>query len=84
MCVFKSIQTKLPGFKREIAEDGTDSFSPSSVKTLRGGNSPVEALLAKIKQEDKLIKALNDNGSIVNLFGDTLYQRLGESSQIKV
>ena len=51
---------------------------------MRGGNSPVEALFAKIKIKDKLIKALIDSGSSVNLLGDTLYQQLGEPSQIRV
>ena len=70
----KSFQTKLPVFKR--------AFSASYIKTLCGGNSPVEALLAKIMIKDQLIMALFD--SSVNLLSDTLYQQLGEPSQIRV
>ena len=80
----KSFQTKLPVFKREIAEDGRVSFSASYVKTLPGRNSPVEALFAKTMIKDKLIKALIDSGSSVNLLSDTIYQQLGETSQIRV
>ena len=44
--------------KTELAEDSRASFSAGYVKTLRGGNSPVEALFAEIMIKDKLIKAL--------------------------
>ena len=47
-----------------------------------GGKGPVEALFAKIMIEDKLIKALIDSGSSVNLISDTLDKQLGEPSQI--
>ena len=77
-------QTKLPVFKREIAEDGRASFSGSYLKTLLGANSPVEALFAKILTKDKLTKALIDSGSSVNLLSNALYQQLGEPGQIRV
>ena len=66
----KSLQTKLPVFKRELAEDGKDSISAGCVKILRRGNSPVEVLLAKIMMKDKLIMTLIDSGSSVNLLSD--------------
>ena len=78
---FKQSQTKLPVFKQELAEDGGASFSASYVKTLRGKNSPVEALFAKLIIKDQLLMALIDSGSIVNLLSETLYQQLGEASQ---
>ena len=78
------ISNEIPVFKQELAEDGRASFSASYVKTLRGGNSPVEALFAIIMIKDKLIKALIDSGSSVNLLSDTLYQQLCEPSQIRV
>ena len=53
-------------------------------KTFRGGNSPVEALFAKIMTKDKLIKALIDSGSSVNPLSDTFYQQSREPSQIRV
>ena len=84
MSASKSFQTKFPVFKQELAEDGRASFSASNVKTLRGGNSPVEALFAKLMIKDKMIKTLTDSGSSVNLLSDTLYQKLGETSQIRV
>ena len=71
----------MPVFKRELAEDGRASFSASYVKTLRGGNIPVEALFAKIMIKYKLRMALIDSGSSVNLLSDTRYQQLGEPSQ---
>ena len=74
----KSFQTKLPVFKRELAENGRASFSASY------GNRPVEALLAKIMIKDKLIKTVIDSGSSVNLLSVTLYQQLGELSQTRV
>ena len=58
----KSLQTKLPVFKRKLAEDSRASFSVSYVKILRGGNSPVEALFAQITIQDKLIMTLTDSG----------------------
>ena len=51
---------------------------------MRGGNSPVEALFAKITIKDKLILAMIESGSSVNLLNDTLYQQQGEQSQIRV
>ena len=72
----KLFQKKLPVFKRELAEDGRASFSASYVITLRGGHSPVEALFAKIMIKNKLIMALNDSGSNINILSDTLYQQL--------
>ena len=75
---------KLPVFKRELAEIGRALFSASYVKISLGGNSPVEALITKIMIKYKQIKALVDCGSSVNLLSDTLYQQLGEPSQIRV
>ena len=80
----ESLQTKLSVFKRELAGNGRASFSAGYVKTLRGGNSPVEALFAKIMIKDKLIMALIDSGSSVNIISDTLYKQLGEPSQIRM
>ena len=80
----KSLQKKLSVFKRELAGNGRASFSACSVKIVRGGNSPVEALFAKIMIKDKLIMALIDSGSIVNIMSDTLYKQLGEPSQIRM
>ena len=80
----KSLQTKLSVFKRELAGNGRASFSTCYVKILRGVNSPVEALFAKIMIEDKLITALIDSGSGVNIISDTLYTQLGEQSQIRM
>ena len=73
MWKFKSFQTKLTVFKRELAEDGRASFSASYLKTLRGGNSSVEVLFAKImiKKTDKGL--LFDSGSSVHCLNDTLY-----------
>ena len=73
----------MPVFKRELAKDGRAAFSASYGKFLRGGNNPVEALSAKIMIQDKQIMALIDRGSSVNLLSDTLYQQVGELSQIK-
>ena len=69
----KLFHTKLPVFNWELAEDGRVSFSASYAKILRGGNSPVEALFAKKMIQDKLVIALFDCGSSVNLSSDTLY-----------
>ena len=80
----KSLQTKLSVFKPELAGNGRASFSACYVKTLRGGNSPVEALFAKIMIKNKLIMALIDSGSSVNIISDTLYKQLGEPSQIRM
>ena len=80
----KSFQTKLPVFKRELAEDSRASFSAIYVKIVRGGNSPLEALIAKILIKDILIMVLIDRGRSVNILSDTLYQQLGEMSQIRV
>ena len=80
----KSLQTKLSVFKRELAGNGRASFSACYVKTLRGGNSPVEALFAKIMLKYKLIMALIDSRSSVNIISDTLYKQLGEPSQIRM
>ena len=80
----KSLQTILSVFKRELAGNGRASFSAGYVKTLRRGNSPVEALFAKILIKDKLIMALIDSGSSVNIISDTLYKQLGEPSQIRM
>ena len=41
-----------------------------------GGDSPVEALFAKIMIKDKLMKALIESGNSVNLLSDTVYQPL--------
>ena len=51
---------------------------------MRGGNSPVEALFAKIMMRDKLIMAFVDSGSSVYIISDTLYNQLGEPSQIRI
>ena len=75
----KSFQTKLPVFKRELAEHGRASFLASCV-TLRGGNSQAEAMFAKIMLKDKLIMALIDSGSSVNLLSDAFYHQLGQPS----
>ena len=80
----KSLQTKLSVFKRELAGNGRASFSAGYVKTLRGGNRPVEALFAKIMIKGKLIMALIDSGSSVDFISDTLYKQLGEPSQIRM
>ena len=80
----KSLYTKLSLFKRELAVNGRASFSAGYVKTLRGGNSPVEALFAKIMIKDKLIMALIDSRSSVNIISDTLYNQLREPSQIRM
>ena len=80
----KSLQLKLSVFKRELAGNGRASFSTGYVKTLRGGNSPVEALFAKIMIKFKLIMALIDSGSSANIISDTLYKQLGEPSQIRM
>ena len=80
----KLFHTKLPLFKWELAEDGRVSFSASYAKILRGGNSPVEALFAKIMIQAKLVMALFDRGCSVNLSSDTFYQQLGEPSQMRV
>ena len=85
MWEFKSFQTKWPVFKRKLAEDGRALFSNSYVNTLRGRNSSArQAQFAQIMIKNKLIMALNDSGSSVNLLSDTLYQQLGEPSQIRV
>ena len=47
---------KLPVFICKLGEDSGASISASYVKTLRGGNSPVEALFDKIMIKDKLIE----------------------------
>ena len=52
---------KLSVFIRELAGNGRASFSAGYVKALRGGNSTVEALFAKIMIKDKLIRALIDS-----------------------
>ena len=83
MWELKSLQTKLSVFKRELAGNGRASFSAGYVKTLRGGNSPVEAF-PKIMIKDKLIMALIDSGSSVNFVIDTLYKQLGEPNQIRM
>ena len=44
----------------------------------------MEALFAKIMIKDKLIMALIDSGSSVNIIGDTLSKQLGEPSQIRM
>ena len=80
----KSLQTKLSVFKRELAGNGRASFSAGYVKTLRGGNSLVKALFAKIMRKDKLIMALINSGSTVNIISDTVYKQLGEPSQIRM
>ena len=80
----KSFQTKLSVFKRELAGNGRASFSAGYAKILRGGNSPVEALFANIMMKDKLIIALIDCRSSVNIISDTLYKQLGEPSQIRM
>ena len=80
----ESFQAKLPVLKQELAEDGRALFSASYVKVLRGGNSPVEALLAKLMVKYELIMALIDSGSIVNLVSGPIYQPLGELSHIRV
>ena len=43
----KSFETKLSVYKRELTDDSSASLSAGYVKTLRGRNSPVEALFAK-------------------------------------
>ena len=81
----KSLQTNLSVFKRELAGNGSASLSTDYVKTLRGGNSPVEALFAKkIMIKDKLIMALIESGSSFNIISDTLYKQLGEPSQSRM
>ena len=80
----KSFQTKLPLFKRALAEDGRASISASYVKSLRGEKIPMEALFAKIMIKDKLVMALTDSGRSVILLSDTFYQQLREPSQIRV
>ena len=80
----KSLQTKSSVSKRELAGNGRASFSACYVKTLRGGNSPGEALFAKKMIKDKLIVALIDSGSSVNIISDTLYKQFGEPSQIRM
>ena len=67
------ILTKMSVFKRELVENG---------KPLRGGNSPLEKVFAKILINYKLIVALFDSGKSV-LVCDTLYKQLGEPSQIR-
>ena len=64
--------------------DGRASFLASYEKILRGGNSPGEAFFAKLMIKDKLIMALVDSGSSNILLSETLYQQLGETSQIRV
>ena len=76
------ISEKLPVFKPQLTEDGRASFWARYVKILRAGTSPEEALFAKIMVQDNLIMAFNDSGSVFNLISDTLYQQLGEPSQI--
>ena len=80
----QSLQTKLSVFKQELAGNGRASFSACYVKTLRGGNSPVEALFAKIMMKDKLMMALIDTGSSANTISDSIYKQLGEPSQIRM
>ena len=80
----KSLQTELSVFKRELAGNRRASFSTGYVKTLRGGNSPVEALFAEIMMKDKLIMALINSGISVYIISDTLYKQLGEPSQIRM
>ena len=77
-------EPKLSVFKGELAGNGRASLSAGCVKTLRGGNSPVEALFAKTMIKDKSIMALIDSGSSVNIIKDTLYKQLGEPSQIRM
>ena len=69
----KSFQIKLSVFKRLTAEDARASFSTGYAKILRGPNIPVDALFAKLKITDTLIKALIDSGISVNLKIFTLY-----------
>ena len=76
-----SLQTKLSVVKRELAGNGRASFSAGYVKTLRGGNSPVEVLFAKNMIKDKLILALIDSGSSVNIISDTLYKQWGNRAR---
>ena len=66
-CFELLLHKKLPVIKQESVEDGRASVSASYVKFFLGGNSPVEASFAKIMDQDKLIMALNDSGSSVNL-----------------
>ena len=84
MWKLKSLQTKLSVFKRELAGNGRASFSACYVRTLRGGNRPVEALFVKKMIKDKLIMALIDSGNSVNIIRDTLYKQFGEPSQIRM
>ena len=44
----------------------------------------MEALFTKIMIKDKQLMTLIGSGSPVNLLSDTLYQQLGEPSQISV
>ena len=53
----KSFQTNLFVFKRELAEDGRASISAGYVKTLLGGNNPLDALFVKNNDERQ-----TDNG----------------------
>ena len=80
----KSLQMKLSVFKREPVGNRRASFSAEYVKFLRGGNGPVEALFANKMIKDKLIMALVDSGSSVNIISDTLFTQLGEPSQIRM
>ena len=78
----KKVGKKLSVFKRDLAEDGTASFSAGYLLILRGGNSPVEAFLAKIFVMDKLIMALTDSGTSLHLISDKYYNQLVEASQV--
>ena len=51
---------------------------------MRGKKQPVEALFAKIMIKDKLIMALIDCASSVNIISNTLYKQLGEPIQIRM
>ena len=77
-------QTNLLVFQQELAQDDRASFSAGYVKTLRGGNNPVEALTARTMIQNILIMALIDSEKSVDLLSDALYQKLGEPNQIRV
>ena len=55
----KSFQTKLSVLKPELAEDGRASFSAGYVKTLLGGNSPVDVLCEKYNDKRQTDNGLN-------------------------
>ena len=73
-----SFQTKYSSFERDLAKNGSASFSLGYV------TSPVQALFATVKTKDKLEMALIDCGGIVNLVSDTIYTQLRESRQIRM